>query len=140
MRDTNVKNILVVDDSEILAHSIERHLRREGFEVVIAYDGRMAKDMVLAAELMGAPFDLVIADLLMANMVGFTFVSWLHLNFPQVAVLVVSGFGNVDLINKVLRPDLDFLHRKPVLPRDIMASIQKINLCRQGATDLAVSA
>ncbi len=139
MADSDIKKILVVDDNEILVRSIERHLGREGFEVVIAHDGRKAKDQVLAAELRKAPFDLAITDILMSNMDGFTFVSWLNLKFPRVAVVVVTGFGNVDLINKLLRPHLDLLHRKPVLPREIMGSIQKINLYRQGATNLAAN-
>ncbi|MBU0681995.1 MAG: response regulator [Proteobacteria bacterium] len=140
MSDSDIKKILVVDDNEILVRSIARHLRREGFDVVVAYDGVMAKDLVLAAELGGAPFDLAITDILMPNMDGFTFVSWLNLEFPQMPVVVVTGFGNVDMINKLLRPNLDLVHRKPVLPREIMASIQKINLRRQGGGNLVASA
>ena len=127
MMENNIKNILVVDDNELLVHSIERHLRREGFEVVVAYDARMAKDLVLTAEVVGSPFDVAITDVLMPNMTGFAFVSWLNYKFPQVAVLMMTGFGNQDLINKVLRPEIDFWHRKPVVPQDVMQTLQTIN-------------
>lgn len=140
MTDTNIKKIMVVDDNEIFAHSIERHLRRQGFDAVIANNGQMAKELALTAEHSGAPFHLAITDILMPRMDGFAFVSWLNQQLPQVAVLIVTGFGNMDLINKVLRPHLDFLHRKPVLPQEIMRSIAKINLYRQGAGDLTASA
>lgn len=132
MPNTDIKKILVVDDNEILVHSIERHLRREGYEVVVSYDGRMAKDLVLAAELAGAPFDLAISDILMPNMDGFTFVTWLNREFSRIAVLIISGFGSLDQINKILRPALDCFHRKPVLPQQILRSIEKINRYRQG--------
>ncbi len=136
MTVSDIKKILVVDDNEILALSMQRHLRREGFEVVIAYDGLMAKGMVLAAEVGCAPFDLVITDILMPKMGGLAFVSWLNLEFPSVAVMVVTGFGSAALISKVLRPDLDLLHRKPVLPREVMSSIKKINHFRQAGVHL----
>lgn len=139
MTHTSIRRVLIVDDNEVFSHSVERHLKREGFEVFVARDGNTAKSMVLAAESDGYPFDLVVAEFFMPNMQGVDLVRWLHQHFPALSVLMVSGFGNIDLMNNVIRPDIDASLKKPVLPVQIMFTIAMIALKRQRA-GMAVSA
>lgn len=124
----NIKKILVVDDNEILVRSIERHLHRHGFNVGVAFDGEVAQEMVRRAEREGAPFEVILSDIVMPVMDGFDFVRWMHGTFPQRPIIIISGFGNQDKIQQLLRPECDFFHKKPVLPQDIIGSIQKINI------------
>lgn len=131
MADSDIRNILVMDDNVFLAHAIGRHLRREGFHVVVAYNSRMAKELVVIAESVVAPFDLVIADIQISTKLGNSFVAWLNLNFPRLVVVFVSSFVGEECVNEVVRPHLDLWHRKPVLPGQIMASIRKINRYRR---------
>ena len=133
MTHTSIQKILIVDDNEVFSHSVERHLKREGFGVFVDHDANTAKTMVLAANSDGHPFDLVVAEFFMTNMQGVDLVRWLHQYFPAVSVLMVSGFGNKDLMNKVIRPDIDASLKKPVLPVQIMLTINMIALKRQHA-------
>lgn len=133
MTHTGIQKILIVDDNEVFSHSVGRHLKREGFEVFVAHNANTAKSMVLAAGSDGHSFDLVIAEFFMTNMQGVDLVRWLHQYFPAVSVLMVSGFGNIDLINKVIRPDIDASLKKPVLPGQIMLTIKMITVKRQHA-------
>lgn len=133
MTHTCIRKVLIVDDNEVFSHSVERHLKREGFEVYVAHEGNTAKSMVLAAESDGRSFDLVVAEFFMTNMQGVDLVRWLHQYFPAVSVLMVSGFGNVDLMNKVIRPDIDASLKKPVLPAQIMLTIRMIAVKKQHA-------
>ncbi|MBE0666900.1 MAG: response regulator, partial [Bacteroidales bacterium] len=77
------------------------------------------------------PFDLVVAEFFMHNMQGVDLVRWLHQHFPALSVLMVSGFGNIDLMNNVIRPDIDASLKKPVLPVQIMHTIEMIDVKRQ---------
>jgi len=131
MTHTSIHKVLIVDDNEVFSHSVERHLKREGFEVFVARDGNSAKTMVLAAESDGYPFDLVVVEFFMPNMQGVDLVHWLHQHFPALSVLMVSGFGNIDLMNKVIRPEIDASLKKPVLPVQIMLTIAMIAVKRQ---------
>lgn len=124
----DIQKILVVDDNEILVRSIECHLNRQGFIVGVAFDGDTAQDMICQAERGGAPFELILSDIVMPVRDGLTFVTWFNREFPHRPVIIISGFGNMDTIKQVLRPNLDFFHKKPVLPQDILDSIQKINI------------
>jgi DNA-binding response OmpR family regulator len=131
MTHSSIHKVLIADDNEVFSHSVERHLKREGFEVFVAHDGNTAKSMVLAAESDGHPFDLVVAEFFMPNMQGVDLVRWLHQHFPALSVLMVSGFGNIDLMNNVIRPDIDASLKKPVLPVQIMLTIAMIAVKRQ---------
>ena len=59
--------ILVVEDEDILAKTLEEKLLSEGFEVLLAYDGIEALKLALEKH----P-DLVLLDLLMPKMDGMT--------------------------------------------------------------------
>lgn len=131
MAHSGIHKVLIADDNEVFSHSVERHLKREGFEVFVAHDGNTAKSMVLAAESDNYPFDLVVAEFFMPNMQGVDLVRWLHQHFPALSVLMVSGFGNIDLMNKVIRPDMDASLKKPVLPVQIILTIAMLAVKRQ---------
>ncbi len=62
------KKILVIDDEERLRILLQSYLRQEGFEVVLARDGR--EGLVMARR--EVP-DLIILDLMMPEMDGFSF-------------------------------------------------------------------
>jgi len=133
MTHSSIHKVLIVDDNEVFSHSVERHLNREGFEVFAAHEANAAKSMVLAAESDGQPFDLIVVEFFMTNMQGIDLVRWLHQYFPGVSVLMVSGFGNIDLMNKIIRPDMDASLKKPVVPMQIMLTIKMIAVKRQHA-------
>ena len=133
MSQSGIHKVLIVDDNEVFCHSVERHLKREGFEVFVSHDVNTAKSLVMAAESDRQPFELVVAEFFMTNMQGVDLVRWLHQYFPAVSVLMVSGFGNIDLMNKVIRADIDASLKKPVLPMQIMLTISMISVKRQHA-------
>lgn len=118
-----IKKVLVIDDNDILGSSIARHLHRQGFTVFRASNLDLAKTTILEAEKSGQCFDLVVSDILIQNRRRLSFINWLHAHHPEVAVLVLSGFGNGHLLDTLLRPDRDSFQKKPVLPQEIMGAI-----------------
>ncbi|MBU0674114.1 MAG: response regulator [Proteobacteria bacterium] len=126
MKLTKIQKILVVADHEIMGQSIKRHLKREGFAVDISQDVSVAKDLVLAAAQAGTQFGLILFDIKGPRYNVFTLIAWLNRDFPEIAVLVVSGFGNADLPDLLLRPEFDCFYKKPVLPREIVTAIRSI--------------
>lgn len=80
--------ILAVDDDEALLAVISRALRRQGYDVMEAPDGRRGMALVSAE---GA--DLVITDILMPVMEGIEFIDQLRREHPHVPVIAMSGGG-----------------------------------------------
>jgi two-component system, chemotaxis family, chemotaxis protein CheY len=78
----SAKRILVVDDSSLVRLYCRDALEQAGFEVEQAINGIEALEKVLAQ-----PFDLVIVDINMPRMDGFSFLRALRRSAPDVATL-----------------------------------------------------
>jgi len=61
--------ILVVEDESHIADGVRFNLEQEGYQVEVVGDGRSAVDRLTRGS--GAPFDLVILDLMLPEMSGF---------------------------------------------------------------------
>ena len=70
--DIDVKKILVVEDEPVISDLCQRVLTREGFEVDIAANGKVARDMIR-----GKPYDLCLIDIRTPEMNGVQFYQWL---------------------------------------------------------------
>jgi DNA-binding response OmpR family regulator len=108
--------LLVVDDDPEITSSFEAILRSEGYEVVTAKDGREALELVRQV-----PFDLVLLDLLLPDMDGWTVLQNVREIRPSSRVVILCAdvdaegtveafrLGAVDVLLKP--PDVDKLLR-----------------------------
>ena len=131
-----IQHILLVEDESELAETIKRHLKREGFSVVLAADGAVALQMIEDSALQGIPFDLVISDVVMPNMDGIELLRWIKANHPQVSVVLLSGFGDLGAVVDVVRPNMDDYFQKPLTPSDMMNLIQRVDQKRKAVENL----
>ena len=125
--NNSIKRILVVDNEVEFVKTLQRHLKRKGFSVDVAYDGSNGIDRIKTSSVKGDPFDLVITDVVMPNMGGIELLRWVKRNYPSLSVLLISGFGDTDLVIENIRAELDAYVQKPVTPRQMMALIRKLN-------------
>jgi DNA-binding response OmpR family regulator len=108
--------LLVVDDDSLIAATFEAILRSEGYDVATAQDGKEALELVRQA-----PFDLVLLDLLLPDMDGWTVLQHLREIRPSSRVVILCAdvdaegtieafrLGAVDVLLKP--PDVDKLLR-----------------------------
>lgn len=114
--------ILVVDDEPDVVAFIERTLRTEGFDVVSAFDGISALDLVDAEK----P-DLVLLDLMMPMISGYEVCEQIKAN-PQtqaIPVICVSSAHTPDARAHTLRLGAATLIVKPFLPMELVAQIRR---------------
>ncbi len=83
--------ILVVDDEESIREFLDIMLRKEGYEVTCAEDGRRASEL-----LQKKSFDLVISDLQMPNMTGMQLLQFVRENYPEVLFMMITAFGTTE--------------------------------------------
>lgn len=79
------KKVLIVEDERPLAHALELKFGHGGYDVTIATDGQEALKVANATK-----FDVVLLDLIMPNMDGFTFLEQLKKKTP---VIILSNLG-----------------------------------------------
>lgn len=84
-----MKKILIVDDSVDFSEFLRELLKREGYDSVIAYNGKQAIEHFKTPH----TFDLVITDVIMPEMDGMGLVNYLDTQNIVVPLIVISGGG-----------------------------------------------
>jgi DNA-binding response OmpR family regulator len=124
--------ILVVDDEAIVTEVIDRYLRREGYEVHLAADGRQALERARAL----TP-DLIVLDLMLPKLDGLEVCRSLRAE-SSVPIILLTARG--EEADKILGLGLgaDDYVVKPFSPRELVARIKAV-LRRARATPAAES-
>ncbi|HSX06703.1 MAG TPA: response regulator [Candidatus Saccharimonadia bacterium] len=82
----DVKEILIVEDEKSLATALELKLKREGYKVTVAYNGKEGLD-----QLSRKAYDVVLLDLIMPIMNGFEVLSAARKLANQPIFIVLSN-------------------------------------------------
>ena len=108
MRSSEV--ILVVEDEARVRRVTLRDLKKLGYKTLEAGNAEMAKTMIESGE----PIDLLFSDILMpGEMNGHKLALWTAKNFPEIKIILTSGYnkGEADVHRNEAHPFL--LMRKP---------------------------
>ncbi len=122
MPQTNPRpnKILVVDDDVRIRDLLRRYLMQEGFEVMLAEDGK-ALNRVLQRDAV----DLIVLDLMMPGEDGLTLARFLRERY-DVGIIMVTASG--DVFDRVVGLEVgadDYLG-KPFNPRELLARIHAV--------------
>lgn len=124
---------LIVDDDRVLADVLAFTLRREGFEIVMAYDGEAAVQRF--AEEMP---DLVVLDVNMPRMDGFAVCRRIR-GLADTPIILLTVRSEEDDIVRGLELGADDYLTKPFSPRQLVARVQAV-LRRSRASRAAAAA
>lgn len=100
--------ILIVDDEPGVTLLCKRILSRAAHEVVATTEPRQAVE-----KLRSEPFDLIVADIRMPDVDGFEVIAHARQHQPEIAVLIMTGFGTLETAIRALRQGVDGLLLKP---------------------------
>lgn len=98
MVESNRERILVIDDERRMCDSIRILLEQLGYRVDTASDGAEG-----IGKLREDDFELVIADLMMPKVDGFTVLSYVNENLPHTLVIVITGYSSMRSSIEALR-------------------------------------
>ena len=90
--------ILIVDDEEVICSILARRLTREGYACVTANDGREALRYFYKH-----PFSLIISDIKMPEMDGIELLKRVKAANPNMMVIMVTAFPDIDLAVEAMR-------------------------------------
>ncbi len=105
--------IMLAEDEPVVRRLMRETLRRAGYEVIAASDGR---DAIAKAALHRGPIDLLVTDVVMPGMSGREAAEQMVASRPGLRVLFVSGYTNDAVLRHGVAPEgSDFLE-KPFAP------------------------
>lgn len=114
-------SILLVDDDRNTRASLRRALERDGYQIMVAEDGKKALAIAQGAE----DIDLVLTDLLMPGLDGLGFIEGLRVVRPEVPTILISAFASVDTAVKAGRKGVFEVLEKPIRLRDVRRAIKR---------------
>jgi CheY-like chemotaxis protein len=117
------RRVLLVDDEPLVAHTMERLLRRD-YDITIALCGQDALDHVAK----GIRFDAIVSDVMMPNMTGIELLEELQRTVPdQAERLVFLSGGAFTARTRERLDELGVLQlEKPVTAKQLRASVLQI--------------
>ena len=84
-------SILIVDDEESILVSLESILKKESYRTKTASNGLIALNMLQKAH-----YDLILTDIMMDDMTGIELLKKTKESFPEIVVLLMTGYANLD--------------------------------------------
>lgn len=113
--------ILVVDDEEIIRESLSLVLKKEGYAVDEAENGKAAYDKIIEN-----PFDIVITDLEMPGMKGIQLVEEIQKLNIQTSIIIITAYGSLDTAIAALRNGASDYILKPIEFDELLIKIKKL--------------
>ncbi|TYO97492.1 signal transduction histidine kinase [Geothermobacter ehrlichii] len=112
------QSILVVDDEPVLRDLCARAL--DGYRVLEAENGRQALTILETEQV-----DVVLSDVMMPQMDGLDLLRRIRERDPDQVVVMMTGYGDREVVLRALKLDADDFLTKPVDPLQLTTVIRK---------------
>jgi len=114
--------ILVVEDEPKLASFVKKGLEEQSFEVDVAYDGQIGRNMALAST-----YDVIVLDVNLPKMNGFDLAQSLRAEQIKTPILMLTAMGSVDDKVAGFEAGADDYLVKPFEFRELLARIRVLS-------------
>ena len=111
--------ILLVDDEENYRELIAKVLTKAGYAVLQAADGMGALSLLERSNV-----DLVISDILMPVLNGYALVARLREKWPDMPVILTTGFLSPDAAKSMMKGSVDFIP-KPINAETLLDMVRR---------------
>lgn len=122
-----MQKILVVEDEVKVANAVKKGLEENGFEVDVAYDGRMGKSLASSNS-----YDLVILDLNLPHANGYEICEVIRNKNIRIPIIMLTALGGMEDKMQAFELGADDYLVKPFDFRELLARI-RVFLKRAGA-------
>ena len=116
--------ILLVDDEILVRDAIKENIDWKSLDCELVGDcenGKQASEFVKEH-----PVDIVLTDILMPYMDGMELSKFLHDNYPDVVIVIFSGFGEFEYAKKAIQYGVSEYLLKPVTAMELTGVINKM--------------
>src|SRR5690606_24491390 len=124
------RKILIVEDHANTVHTIKKGLTEQHIEVDIALDGKSACNMVLQSH-----YDVIISDIIMPEMNGIEFCTFLRTKGIKTPVLLLSALDSTDMKITGLEAGGDDYLTKPFEFKELLARVRALNRRNKDAAE-----
>ncbi len=115
--------ILICEDEEIMLTALEFRLRKQGFQVIKAENGKEAIEQIKLEK----P-NIIIADIMMPHVSGLELVQFVRddLMDNQTPIIIISALEYDDIVLEAFRLGANDFIAKPFKPNELILRIKRI--------------
>ncbi|GIV13368.1 MAG: two-component system response regulator [Fimbriimonadales bacterium] len=118
------RHVLIVDDDDLVRETLRFVLEEGGYQV---WSVSHALDALAVLE--RQPIDIVLSDIFMPGMNGFDLLKQIRQRAPDVPVILITGYGNVEMAKQAVKEGASDFITKPYNISEIPILIER-NLAR----------
>ncbi|NCN10378.1 MAG: response regulator [Leptospira sp.] len=113
--------ILVIDDEEPIRDALQRVLSREGYDVLLAENGKKGIETIERE----SSIQVIISDILMKDLSGIDLIQWANKNKIDIPIILITGNPSLDSAGEAIRfKAFDYI-AKPVERNRILEVLKK---------------
>ncbi len=114
--------ILICEDEEIMLTALAFRMRRQGFDVITAEDGREAMERIEEHQ----P-DIIVTDIMMPHLSGIQLLEKMRGEMnSEVPIIIISALEREETILETFRKGANDFIAKPFKPNELIVRIKKI--------------
>lgn len=115
-----MQTILIIDDDRDMCLLLKRFLTRHGYEVLEAYNGKKALEILESTE----P-SLVMCDFRLEDMEGNVLLGKIKERYAHLPVIIITGYSDIKIAVEVMKMGAYDYITKPLFPDEILVTIKK---------------
>ncbi len=124
--------VLIVDDEASLRRQLMVGLAQHGYEVDECEEGLPALTKIKAAKSKHHPFGFVILDVRLPDIDGLKILSVLKATYPDLPVVVITGYGNEETVSNVQSREGSAYLDKPFEMEALVAELERMGTRAEG--------
>ncbi|WP_042462216.1 response regulator transcription factor [Neobacillus dielmonensis] len=121
--DESMTTLIVVEDEIAVRRSIIGKIRRENLPLTIQGEYQNAEDAYV--QIKTEPPDIVLLDMRMPGMGGMKFLDILNSEFPDIQVIVLSGYSEFAYVQKAVKCGAKDYLLKPIVREELRSALWK---------------
>jgi two-component system response regulator HydG len=110
-----MKKILLIDDDTYICTLLEKYLKKNNFEVEVAYTGKTG-----LAKIKKETFDVVLCDFRLPDLDGKHMLSEIKVLSPSSQVIIITGYSDVRMAVQLIKAGAFEYVTKPIYPEEIL--------------------
>ena len=115
------KRILIIEDNPMVVKSLEFKLTKDGYEVIVAEDGRRALEILKEDD----SIQLVITDLMLPYVTGTELIEHIRNNTPNMPIIVLSTSNQEEIITDAFMMGVNDFITKPFSPNELSLRVKR---------------
>lgn len=112
--------ILLSEDDELILRTVEHHLKKQGYHVLITRNGKEAIEILEIENV-----DLIITDIMMPFATGIEILSAVKQMNKKIPVIMLSSLGQEDVVLEAFNLGATDFIVKPFSPAELLVRIRR---------------